>query len=149
MPFRFPFATPFFNYRYSRYMPNQPYLNSNHISTTNNDSNISSNNYTQNSNNSNNINQNNSSNNNYNNINYISNTKTIADRSSSQADESTSRFDSNKNSNSDPDSDYFFEILGLKLYFDDVLIICILFFLYNEGVKDDELFLCLVLLLLT
>ena len=47
------------------------------------------------------------------------------------------------------DSDYFFEIFGLKLYFDDVLIICILFFLYTEEVHDEELFLCLILLLIS
>ncbi len=41
------------------------------------------------------------------------------------------------------------EILGLKLYFDDILIISILFFLYQEGIRDDELFICLILLLLT
>ena len=46
-------------------------------------------------------------------------------------------------------SDYFFEIFGLKLHFDDVLIICILFFLYKEDVHDEELFLCLILLLLS
>lgn len=46
-------------------------------------------------------------------------------------------------------SDTFFEIFGLKLYFDDILIICILFFLYNEKVHDEELFICLILLLLT
>ena len=45
--------------------------------------------------------------------------------------------------------DYFFEIFGLKLYFDDILIICILFFLYKEDVHDEELFLCLILLLLS
>ena len=43
----------------------------------------------------------------------------------------------------------FFEIFGLKLYFDDIIIICILFFLYNEKVKDDELFICLILLLIS
>lgn len=46
-------------------------------------------------------------------------------------------------------SDYFFEIFGLKLHFDDVLIICILFFLYKEDVHDEELFLCLILILLS
>lgn len=44
---------------------------------------------------------------------------------------------------------YFFEIFGLKLYFDDILLICLIFFLYQEGVKDDELFISLVLLLLS
>lgn len=46
-------------------------------------------------------------------------------------------------------SEAFFEIFGLKLYFDDILIICILFFLYTEKVQDQELFMCLILLLLT
>lgn len=51
----------------------------------------------------------------------------------------------------DNDSDNldFFEIFGLKLYFDDILLICIIFFLYNEGVKDQGLFIALILLLLS
>ncbi len=40
------------------------------------------------------------------------------------------------------------EILGIKLFFDDILIIGLLFFLYNEGVKDEFLFITLILLLL-
>ena len=40
------------------------------------------------------------------------------------------------------------EILGIKLFFDDILIIGLLFFLYSEGVKDDLLFIVLILLLL-
>ena len=44
---------------------------------------------------------------------------------------------------------YFFELFGLKLYFDDILLICLLFFLYEEGVKDDELFVSIVLLLIS
>ena len=54
-----------------------------------------------------------------------------------------------KKNNSKETSDYFFELFGLKLYFDDVLIICLLFFLYQEGVKDEELFISLILLLLS
>ncbi len=42
-----------------------------------------------------------------------------------------------------------FEILGIKLYFDDVLLICLIFFLYNEGVQDQYLFITLILLLLS
>ena len=42
-----------------------------------------------------------------------------------------------------------YEILGIKLYFDDILIICLLFFLYNERVQDQYLFICLILLLLS
>ena len=50
----------------------------------------------------------------------------------------------------DPEtSEAFFEIFGLKLYFDDILIMCILFFLYTEKIKNEELFICLILLLLT
>ena len=54
-----------------------------------------------------------------------------------------------KASETDEASEAFFEIFGLKLYFDDILIMCILFFLYTEKVHDDELFICLILLLLT
>ena len=42
-----------------------------------------------------------------------------------------------------------FSFLGINLYFDDVLILCILFFLYNEQVNDPYLFFTLILLLLT
>jgi len=45
--------------------------------------------------------------------------------------------------------DTYFEIFGLKLYFDDLLIICLLLFLYNEGVNDQLLFISLIMLLLT
>lgn len=54
-----------------------------------------------------------------------------------------------KNNSSSNDDDYFFELFGLKLYFDDVLLICLIFFLYEEGVQDQELFLSLILLLLS
>ena len=54
-----------------------------------------------------------------------------------------------KDSENIESSESFFEIFGIKLYFDDILIICILFFLYSEKVKDDELFICLLLLLFT
>lgn len=43
----------------------------------------------------------------------------------------------------------FFEIFGLKLYFDDLLIIALLFFLYQEDVKDTYLYIALILLLLS
>ncbi len=42
-----------------------------------------------------------------------------------------------------------FEIFGIKLYFDDLLIIALIFFLYNEGVRDNLLFISLILLLLS
>ena len=42
-----------------------------------------------------------------------------------------------------------FEIFGIKLQFDDILIICLIFFLYSEGVKDEMLFIALILLLIS
>ena len=41
------------------------------------------------------------------------------------------------------------EIFGITLYLDDIIIIFLLFFLYNEGVKDDILFIILFLLLIS
>ena len=41
------------------------------------------------------------------------------------------------------------DLFGIKLYFDDVLILSLLFFLYKEEVKDEGLFLALVLLLIS
>lgn len=43
----------------------------------------------------------------------------------------------------------FFEILGIKLYSDDILLLCLLFFLYKEGVHDEYLFIALIMLLLS
>ena len=42
-----------------------------------------------------------------------------------------------------------FELFGIKLYYDDVLLICLIFFLYQEGVQDQYLFISLILLLLS
>ena len=47
------------------------------------------------------------------------------------------------------DNTVLFEIFGIKLYFDDLLIICLIFFLYSEGVQDQILFIALILLLLS
>ena len=41
------------------------------------------------------------------------------------------------------------EIMGIKLYLDDIIILGVLFFLYSEVVKDDILFICLIMLLLS
>ena len=51
-------------------------------------------------------------------------------------------------SNNTTENEPIFEIFGLKLFFDDILIICVLLFLYSEKVKNEELFICLILLLL-
>lgn len=39
-------------------------------------------------------------------------------------------------------------ILGFKLYLDDLIILFILFILYKEKINDNELMICLILLLL-
>ncbi len=41
----------------------------------------------------------------------------------------------------------YIEILGYKVYLDDLLLISIIFCLYKEGVEDGLLLMCLVLLL--
>ena len=42
-----------------------------------------------------------------------------------------------------------FEILGIQLYLDDIIILGLLFFLYQEGVQDEMLDIALILLLLS
>lgn len=42
-----------------------------------------------------------------------------------------------------------FEILGIELYLDDIIILGLLFFLYQEGVQDEILFISLILLLIS
>ena len=43
----------------------------------------------------------------------------------------------------------FFNLFGIKLYHDDILLIGLIFFLYQEDVKDQYLFFALILLLLS
>lgn len=59
-----------------------------------------------------------------------------------------SNLEINNNENTEYNSGECFEIFGLKLYFDDLLIIALLFFLYQEDVKDNYLYIILILLLL-
>lgn len=40
-------------------------------------------------------------------------------------------------------------ILGIDLYLDDIMILCLLFILYKEEIKDEMLFIALILLLLS
>ncbi len=40
-------------------------------------------------------------------------------------------------------------LFGIKLYLDDLIILGLLYLLYQEKVKDDMLFICLLLLLLS
>lgn len=75
-------------------------------------------------------------------INETEKNSTTSNSSSSTENENRSRAHSN-------DSQAFINILGIELYSDDILILCILFSLYLEGVKDEMLFICLILLLLS
>ncbi len=52
------------------------------------------------------------------------------------------------NSNSLENRD-FLDIFGIRLHYDDVLLLSLIFFLYNEGVNDTGLFIALILLLLS
>lgn len=42
-----------------------------------------------------------------------------------------------------------FQLFGVNLYFDDIMLVCLIWFLYEEGVKDEGLFITLILLLLS
>ena len=41
-----------------------------------------------------------------------------------------------------------FEIMGISLFLDDIIILGLLFFLYQEGVHDEMLYIALILLLI-
>lgn len=87
---------------------------------------------------------------NYQTANSTSTTSKVAHQSlPSQKEETKKATTSQEKSRSNPKEDAFLDIFGLKLYFDDILLVALLFFLYNEGVKDEGLFLALVMLLLT
>ncbi len=47
------------------------------------------------------------------------------------------------------DDEEYFDLFGLRLYNDDLLLIGLIFFLYKEEVKDQYLFFALILLLLS
>lgn len=81
----------------------------------------------------------------YNSSNSNNNTSTSTHSSNNEFSESTR----NKNSESLYNPNEYFEILGIKLHYDDILLICLIFFLYKEGVKDETLFIGLILLLLS
>lgn len=58
-------------------------------------------------------------------------------------------FSYKENSSSKTEDSPLFHIFGIDLYYDDILLVCLIFFLYQEGVKDEGLFLALILLLLS
>ena len=59
--------------------------------------------------------------------------------------QSQARVQNNSNTSENP----IFEIFGIRLFFDDILIVSLIFFLYNEGVRDNMLFISLILILLS
>ncbi len=76
--------------------------------------------------------------------------------SSVKSNRSYSKTKSNKNSlfsfnfNGFLNSDNpIINILGIDLYLDDIMILCLLFILYKEEIKDEMLFIALILLLLS
>lgn len=68
-------------------------------------------------------------------------------------EEKNSITDSNKISNTTNSKETInndqsiFELFGIKLYLDDLIILGILFFLYQQNVKDEMLYIILLLLL--
>lgn len=92
----------------------------------------------------------NNTNNNTNNHNIVNpsddNSNTNISQSVIKQTSSDSAEENRSNINEEP---YLFDLFGIKLYFDDILLICLIFFLYNEGVKDEGLFFALILLLLS
>ena len=63
--------------------------------------------------------------------------------------ENTTNEENRNKKDEQPIQKEFLDIFGIKLYFDDLMIISLLFFLYAEGVNDYYLFITLILLLLT
>ena len=55
----------------------------------------------------------------------------------------------NIDKSADIDEENFFDFFGIKLSFDDLLILALLFFLYKEETKDPYLYISLILLLLS
>lgn len=73
----------------------------------------------------------------------------VASHAHVQIPEESQKFERSSPKKSKPDSPVWLDLFGIKLYFDDVLILSLLFFLYEEQVKDEGLFLALVMLLIS
>ena len=89
----------------------------------------------------------------YRNPNYYSNTfknPSINDNKNSKQENSANKVNiEDKEKRSSETQKPIFEIFGIKLFFDDLLLISLIFFLYSEGVQDQSLFIALILLLLS
>lgn len=88
--------------------------------------------------------------------------KELEESSVQARDNNSDRFNSKISSKNNPFSPFSFnftgfsdcdkpilEIMGIKLFLDDIIILGILFLLYKEEVKDEMLFIALILLLLS
>lgn len=137
------FHLPYFNMpynRYSRYGYKYPYYPYGNVNNTNPTLNYAVHN----------VNSNivhNKKSNAYN-TNITSYSKNVENTNNKNYTNSTNNFKSENSSISDSESPLF-QLFGISLYFDDILLICLIWFLYNEGVKDEELFISLILLLLS
>lgn len=85
-----------------------------------------------------------------NNNNFFKNdSKNVSKNNNYHPEKDNNYYNNNKNEYLGDFNNNFFEIFGLKLAFDDLLIIAMLFFLYKEEVNDTYLYIALILLLLT
>ncbi len=80
------------------------------------------------------------------NIYYNNNDKQLENKIEKNSITNTDNVSNTTNSNNESN---IFEIFGIKLYLDDLIILGILFFLYEQNVKDEMLYIILFLLLLS
>lgn len=80
------------------------------------------------------------------NIYYNNNDKQLENKIEKSSITNTDNVSNTTNSNNESN---IFEIFGIKLYLDDLIILGILFFLYEQNVKDEMLYIILFLLLLS
>lgn len=75
----------------------------------------------------------------------VENTDNFSTVDKENVSDNTRRKNEKKNDLEQP----IFEILGISIYLDDLIILGLLFFLYTENVQDEILFITLILLLLS
>ena len=80
---------------------------------------------------------------------YFSSISQSANKSPHHNSENQLNIEKEKNKSNKNNDAFLFDLFGLKIYYDDILLISLIYFLYSEGVKDDGLFIVLVLLLLS
>ena len=143
---RFPYFGFPFQYPYYRYYNQNQYHNYNHSEKQQNiDLQISDNNsQNDNSQGHNNVNTEEASSS-VQNRNSLLNTRKVSSSKINNLFSLPFTFDFNGLSDSDSP---IIEAFGIKLYLDDIIILCLLFLLYKEDVKDEMLFIALILLLL-